>query len=163
MKLYFSTNGGETWQEADCSISNQRSNGVTVRTFTPKETVSTTEYRVEFSKNTTLLELEMNTRIPTFYVGEQATLATVKGNDPVMPEKAVVYYSNGEVARRSVEWDLSKVSFDKAGVVKVTGKVGKSQAEASVRVEEAPENMSQTTPLGKNFALNEDGISKSKE
>ncbi|NBH15807.1 DUF4982 domain-containing protein, partial [Lachnospiraceae bacterium] len=93
----------------------------------------------------------------------QVTLATVKGTVPVMPEKVLVYYSNDEAARRNVEWDLSEASFEEAGTVKITGTVGKSQAEASVRIEEAPAGMSQSTPLSQNFALNEDGISKSKE
>ncbi|NBH15775.1 DUF4982 domain-containing protein, partial [Lachnospiraceae bacterium] len=91
---------------------------------------------------------------------QQVTLVTVVGVAPQMPDKVTVHYSNGETAQRDVEWDLSEVSFDAAGIVKVTGISGKSQTEASVRVEEQTDT---NTPAGKNLALNADGVNKPKE
>ena len=59
MKIYSSGDNGANWKLEECTIKNQQSNGVTVRTFTPKQTVSETYLRVEFTKNTTLTELEL--------------------------------------------------------------------------------------------------------
>lgn len=78
MKVYSSGDNGANWTEADCKISNRKENGVTVRTFTPAGTVSETWFRIEFEKMTTLLELEMNTRIPTFPVGSEAALSSLR-------------------------------------------------------------------------------------
>ncbi len=78
MKIYSSGDRGENWNPIECTISNRRSNGVTVRSFTPKETVSETDFRVEFTKNATLMEMEVNTRIPTFTIGGEAALSSLK-------------------------------------------------------------------------------------
>ncbi|MEY8392970.1 Ig-like domain-containing protein [Lachnospiraceae bacterium 45-W7] len=91
---------------------------------------------------------------------KQVTLTTVEGIAPQMPEKVTVYYSNDEIEERNVTWDLSEVSFEKAGIVKVNGTVGRSQTEASVRVEKQADT---STPAGENLALNENGVNKPKQ
>lgn len=78
MKVYTSDNNGETWKPTECKISNRRSDGVIVRTFTSVKAVSDTYFRVEFTKNTTLLEMQINSRIPTFAIGEDAALSYLK-------------------------------------------------------------------------------------
>ncbi len=78
MKVYSSNDNGANWVPADCKISNRKEDGVTVRTLTPANTISETWFRLEFEKMTTLLEVEMNTRIPTFTVGSEAALSSLK-------------------------------------------------------------------------------------
>ena len=78
IKVYASSNNGASWMPVDCTVSNQRGDGVTIRTYTPTETVSETWFRLEFTEQTTLVELEMNTRIPTFPVGSEAALSYLK-------------------------------------------------------------------------------------
>lgn len=78
MKVYSSSDNGANWVQAPCRVTNRRENGVTVRTFTPAETISETYFRIEFEKITTLLELEMNTRIPTFPIGSTAGLSALR-------------------------------------------------------------------------------------
>ncbi len=78
MKIYSSSDNGANWKQAECKISNKREEGVTVRAFTPNDTVSETYFRVEFTKAVTLLGLELNTRIPAFPVGEDAALSYLK-------------------------------------------------------------------------------------
>lgn len=78
MKVYSSSDNGANWVPADCKVTNRRQDGVTVRTFTPNTTISETYFRVEFEKTTALLELEMNTRIPTFPVGSEAALSSLR-------------------------------------------------------------------------------------
>lgn len=77
MKVYSSSDNGANWTEAGCKISNRKEDGVTVRTLSPSQTVSETWFRLEFEKITTLLELKMNTRIPQFFVGEDAALSSL--------------------------------------------------------------------------------------
>ena len=78
IKVYASSNNGASWNPVDCKVTNQRGDGVTIRTYTPTETVSETWFRLEFTKQATLVELEMNTRIPTFPVGSEAALSYLK-------------------------------------------------------------------------------------
>lgn len=93
---------------------------------------------------------------------QQVTLATGKGMEPSLPEQVTVYYSNGDVAKRDVEWDLSGLDFEETGIVRVTGRTGKAEAVATVRVEEVQADAN-NTPVGKNLALNENGVSASQE
>lgn len=77
MHLYSSSDNGQNWMKADCKLSNQQADGVTIRTFTPNDTVSETWFRVEFEKTVSLLELKINTRTPVFSIGTKAALSTL--------------------------------------------------------------------------------------
>ncbi|MEY8428394.1 Ig-like domain-containing protein [Lachnospiraceae bacterium 46-15] len=77
MKVYSSGDNGASWNLSDCKVTNRKADGVTIRTLAPENTASETWYRVEFEKTATLVELEMNTRIPTFPVGTEAALASL--------------------------------------------------------------------------------------
>lgn len=92
----------------------------------------------------------------------QVTAVTEKGTEPALPDKVTVYYDNGDEAERDVTWDLTGISFAEAGIVKVSGMAGKSEAEASVRITEAAEDANET-PARTNLALNANGASKPKE
>ncbi len=78
IKVYASGDNGVNWTPIDCTVTNKKEKGVTVRTYSVKETVSETYFRVEFTKDATLTELEMNTRIPSFTVGSEAALSYLK-------------------------------------------------------------------------------------
>lgn len=77
MKVYSSGDNGASWNLSECKVTNRKEDGVTIRTLAPENTVSETWYRVEFEKTATLVELEMNTRIPTFSVGTEAALESL--------------------------------------------------------------------------------------
>ena len=62
---------------------------MTVRTYNVKETVSETYFRVEFTKDATLAELEMNTRIPSFTVGSEAALSSLKVGGHIADEASL--------------------------------------------------------------------------
>ena len=87
----------------------------------------------------------------------QVTAATVIGSDPVLPSQVTVYYSNGNVEKKDVTWNLKDADFGAEGIVKVTGTVGKYTAEAKVRVDGATQDAN-NTPVGTNLSLNENGV-----
>ncbi len=87
----------------------------------------------------------------------QVTAATVIGSDPVLPSQVTVYYSNGNVEKKDVTWNLKDADFGAEGIVKVTGTVGKYTAEAKVRVDGATQ-AANNTPVGTNLSLNENGV-----
>ncbi len=89
MKIYSSSDNGANWKRADCKISHKREGGVTVRTFTPNDIVSETYFRVEFTKVATLLELELNTKIPVFPVGEEAALSYLEAGGHIADAEAL--------------------------------------------------------------------------
>lgn len=66
IKIYASGDNGVNWTPVECTVTNKKEKGVTVRTYNVKETVSETYFRVEFTKDATLTELEMNTRIELY-------------------------------------------------------------------------------------------------
>lgn len=75
IKVYSSGDNGATWKEAECTVTNKREDGMTVRTYTLPTLVSETMYRMEFTKKTVLSEIEMNVQSPTFPIGEEAKLS----------------------------------------------------------------------------------------
>lgn len=78
IKVYASGDNGVTFTPVACKVSNKKEKGVTVRTYTAAETVSETYFRIEFTKDTALTELKFNTRIPTFTIGSEAALSSLK-------------------------------------------------------------------------------------
>lgn len=89
VKVYSSSDNGTNWTQADCQVTNQKGDGLTIRTYTPEGSVSETWFRVEFTKTTTLLELEMNTRIPSFPIGSQAALGSLKVGGHIADEASL--------------------------------------------------------------------------
>lgn len=78
IKVYSSANNGQDWTEIASRVTNRREDGVTVRTYTAEHTVSETWFRVELTKKASLLECEINAKIPTFPVGSEAALSSLK-------------------------------------------------------------------------------------
>ena len=116
MKVYSSSDNGANWTQADCKISNRKEDGVTIRTFTPAATVSETWFRLEFEKMTTLLELEMNTRIPTFTVGSEAALSSLHVGGHIANEETLTKGWYG-VADTSLDIaDITAIGKDNASV-----------------------------------------------
>lgn len=89
IKIYASGDNGVNWTPVDCTVTNKKEKGVTVRTYNVKETVSETYFRVEFTKDATLAELEMNTRIPSFTVGSEAALSSLKVGGHIADEASL--------------------------------------------------------------------------
>lgn len=89
IKIYASGDNGVNWTPVECTVTNKKEKGVTVRTYNVKETVSETYFRVEFTKDATLTELEMNTRIPSFTVGSEAALSRLKVGGHIADEASL--------------------------------------------------------------------------
>lgn len=89
IKIYASGDNGVNWTPVECTVTNKKEKGVTVRTYNVKETVSETYFRVEFTKDATLTELEMNTRIPSFTVGSEAALSSLKVGGHIADEASL--------------------------------------------------------------------------
>ena len=92
---------------------------------------------------------------------ESVSSVTTIGKVPNLPEKILVYYSNGDVARRDVEWTLDHVSFDGevGDIVPVVGMVGTTETLANVRLVEEG-SVDNTTEIQKNLALNPDAFNQ---
>ncbi len=116
MQIYSSDDNGASWKQADCKISNKRKDGITVRTFTPNDTVSETYFRVEFTEMTTLLDMEMNTRIPVFSVGEDAELSYLKAGGHIADAAALARGWFGVEEESLGAADIKAVGKDNASV-----------------------------------------------
>lgn len=75
IKLYVSGDNGADWTRTDCKTECRRADGEAVYVFTPKAIVSETYFRVEFTEEASLMGLEMNTKIPAFSIGKEASLS----------------------------------------------------------------------------------------
>lgn len=109
IKIYASGDNGVNWTPVDCTVTNKKEKGVTVRTYNVKETVSETYFRVEFTKDATLAELEMNTRIPSFTVGSEAALSSLKVGGHIADEASL---KKGWFGVNETEFDVADLTAE---------------------------------------------------
>ena len=76
IKLYWSGNGS-TWQSLDSAVSNEKGEGMTIRSFT-FEPVSAVWVKLEFTKPVNLREVELTKVIPSFPIGSEAALSELE-------------------------------------------------------------------------------------
>lgn len=126
MKIYSSSDNGAGWKQADCKTEDRRENGIIVRTFTPGEILSETYFRVEFTENTVLFGLEINTKIPVFPIGEDAALSELKAGG----------YTADPAALDKGWFSIPKESFRQEGTGKMKA-VGKDNAGVTVLPEDS--------------------------
>lgn len=79
MRLYRSGDEGATWQliESGLKVSNERADGVTIRTY-DFDVIPGTAFKLEFDKEVTLLEAELMNSTPDFPVGSEAALSSLQ-------------------------------------------------------------------------------------
>lgn len=116
MKIYSSADNGVNWTQADCKVTNRREDGVTVRTFMPQTMISETMFRVEFTKRTSVLELEINTKIPGFPIGAKAELSSLQVGGHIADQDVLERGWYGIADTELSEADVEAAGMDHAAV-----------------------------------------------